>query len=62
VLIEAAYRSGKSYREGMEAAYEKFVEIALAQPAAAHLVFVDSLRSAPPPFPSASAPPPDMRR
>jgi AcrR family transcriptional regulator len=43
VLIEAAYRTGRGYREGMEAAYERFVEIVLEQPATGHLVFVDSL-------------------
>ena len=41
--IEAAFRTGKGYREGMEAAYAKFVEIVIEQPDAAHLVFVDSL-------------------
>ena len=42
-LIEAAFRTGNGYREGMEAAYAKFVEIVIEQPETAHLVFVDSL-------------------
>jgi AcrR family transcriptional regulator len=43
VRIEVAYRRGKGLRESLEAAFAELIEIVDSQPAAARLVFVDSL-------------------
>ena len=38
-----AFNKGSSGRERLRAAFEKYVELAIEHPAAAHLVIVDSL-------------------